>query len=185
VRIIGLSGSLRAASFNTALLRAATVLVPAGASFTLETIAGIPVYDGDLEERQGLPEPVVRLKEAIATSDGLIIATPEYNGSIPGPIKNAIDWLSRPPKDIPRVFGRRPVALIGATPGGRGTWLAQTAWLPVFRELGARPWFGGTLTVSGATKRFDEAGQLSDEETRERLRKFLDGFVQFARSGQG
>lgn len=83
------------------------------------------------------PEPVKALKEAIVAADGLLLATPEYNNSIPGVFKNAIDWLSRPPADIKRVFGGMPVALTGASPGGFGTILSQNAWLPVFRTLGA------------------------------------------------
>jgi chromate reductase len=84
-----------------------------------------------------------------AAANGLLLVTPEYNNAMPGVFKNAIDWLSRPPQDIPRVFGGRPVALMGATPGGLGTVLAQTAWLPVVRALGMQPWFGTPLSVSG------------------------------------
>jgi len=80
---------------------------------------------------------------AIAAADGLLLVTPEYNNSIPGVFKNAIDWLSRPPADISRVFGGKPVAIIGASPGGFGTILSQEAWLPVLRTLGTKPWFGG------------------------------------------
>ena len=100
-------------------------------------------------------------------------------GSMPGVLKNAIDWLSRPPADIPRVFGNRPVAIIGASPGGFGTVLAQNAWLPVVRTLGMRPWFGGRLMVSRAGNVFDQAGELVDDTVREQLRKFVRGFSQF------
>jgi hypothetical protein len=119
--IVGISGSLRAASFNTALLRAAAAEMPSGATLEIGSIKGIPLYDADVETSQGLPPPVVALKGAIMAADGLLLVTPEYNNSIPGVFKNAIDWLSRPTADIARVFGRRPIALIGASPGGFGT----------------------------------------------------------------
>jgi NAD(P)H-dependent FMN reductase len=108
--------------------------------------------------------------------------TPEYNNGIPGVFKNAIDWLSRPPADIPRVFGSRPVAVTGASPGGLGTVLAQNAWLPVLRTLGTQPWFGGRLLVSRAGSVFNEAGELVDDKTKAQLQQFMHGFVKFAQS---
>jgi len=179
-KLVGLSGSLRRGSFNTALLRAAAELVPAGTTLELATIAGIPLYDGDLEAEHGSPAAVHALKERIATCDGLVLATPEYNGSLPGVFKNAIDWCSRPNTDIPRVFGGRPVALMGATPGRGGTTLSQTAWLPVLRTLGTNPWFGGRLFVSSAHELFDAEGRLTDEKTRAQVRAFMAGFAAFA-----
>ena len=175
--IVGLGGSLRAASLNAGLLRAAAELVPAGTTLAAHRIAGIPLYDGDAEAAHGLPPRVTELKDAIAAADGLLIATPEYNGSIPGVLKNAIDWLSRPTDDIARVFGGKPVALIGASPGGFGTVLAQEAWLPVLRKLGAAPWFGKQLTVARAGALFDDEGALTDPGTRDRLRDLLAGFA--------
>ncbi|MGA3007361.1 MAG: NADPH-dependent FMN reductase, partial [Opitutaceae bacterium] len=115
--LIGLSGSLRKGSFNTALLNAAAGLMPEGARLEVKSIHGIPLYNGDDEAARGIPSPVQELKAAIAAADGLLLATPEYNHSIPGVFKNAIDWLSRPSADIPKVFGGKPVALIGASPG--------------------------------------------------------------------
>jgi chromate reductase, NAD(P)H dehydrogenase (quinone) len=178
-RLIGLSGSLRRASFNTALLNAAAA-TPAGNTLDIRSIAGIPLYDGDVEARDGIPDEVAALKDAIAAADGLLIATPEYNNSIPGVLKNAIDWLSRPPADIKRVFSGRPVAIIGATPGLGGTRLSQAAWLPVLRTLGTAPWFGGTLLVANAAKVFDAEGRLSDDAMRARLETFMNGFAEFA-----
>lgn len=178
-KIIGLAGSLRKASFNTALLRAAATLAPEGIAIEVASIAGIPLYDGDLEASAGVPEPVGRLKDAIAAADGLILATPEYNNSMPGVFKNAIDWLSRPPADIPRVFGGKPVAIIGASPGNFGTILSQNAWLPVLRVLGTKPWFEGRLLVPRAQSAVDEAGTIVDEALKERLRQFIDGFAAF------
>src|SRR5690606_4720102 len=95
------------------------------------------------------------LKEAVAQADGLLMVTPEYNNSLPGVFKNAIDWMTRPAADIARVFGGKPVAVIGASPGGFGTQLGQNAWLPVLRTLGTAPWFEGRLMVSRAGQVFD------------------------------
>ncbi len=177
-RILGLSGSLRAGSFNTALLRAAAGQMPAGASLELATLHGIPLYDGDAEARDGIPAAVTALKQQIIDSDALLIATPEYNNSLPGVLKNGIDWLSRPSTDIARVFGNRPVALIGASPGGFGTILAQNAWLSVLRTLGMQPWFGGRLMVSRAGQVFDEGGAMTDEKMALQLQQFLQAFVE-------
>jgi len=176
-KILGIAGSLRRGSFNAALLRAATELMPAGSSLDTGTIQDIPLYDFDLEQK-GIPQAVARLKEQIVAADGLLLVTPEYNNSIPGVFKNAIDWLSRPPSDAPRIFGGRAVTLIGASPGNFGTLSAQRAWLPVLRTLRTRPWFGAPLYVSGAAKVFDESGRLTDEGVRRRLAELLEGFVQ-------
>ncbi len=118
IKIIGITGSLRSGSFNTALLRVAAGLMPSGAMLETATLKGIPLYDGDIEANEGIPQAVIALQEQIAAADGLLLATPEYNNSMPGVFKNAIDWLSRPPSDIGRVFGGRPVAVMGASPGG-------------------------------------------------------------------
>lgn len=179
--IVGISGSTRRGSFNSALLRAAAAAMPAGAQLRIESIAAIPLYNGDDEAAHGIPEPVARLKDAIAAADGLLLVTPEYNNSLPGVAKNAIDWLSRPSADIPRVFRGKPVALAGASPGGFGTVLSQNAWLPVFRTLGTNLWSGGRLLVSRAGTVFDAQGELTDAAVRESLAKFLAGFVAFVR----
>jgi NAD(P)H-dependent FMN reductase len=176
--VIGISGSLRRASFNTALLRAAAGLAPAGLTIEVASIREIPLYDGDLEAEHGIPEPVRALKDRIAAADGLLIVTPEYNNSIPGVLKNAIDWLSRPAADIGRVFRGKHVAMMGATPGQGGTALAHTAWLPVLRTLGTQPWFGPRLYVSSASKVFDADGHVIDEATRASLEKFVAGFAE-------
>ncbi|HYR83989.1 MAG TPA: NADPH-dependent FMN reductase [Terriglobia bacterium] len=177
--IIGIAGSLRRGSFNAALLRAAAEAVSPATRLEIASIREIPLYDGDVEAEKGVPDAVQKLKDRIASSNGLLLVTPEYNNSLPGVFKNAIDWLSRPAKDIARVFGDRPVALMGATPGPGGTILAQSAWLPVLRTLGTRPWFGARLLVSGAGKVFDAAGNLVDEHVRSQLKSFMTGFEQF------
>jgi len=178
-RIIGIAGSLRKGSYNAALLRAAAERAPAGMEVEIASIAGIPLYDGDLESEQGIPDRVTALKDKIAAADGLLLVTPEYNNSMPGVLKNAIDWLTRPAKDIPRVFGDKPVAIMGATPGGGGTRLAQTAWLPVLRTLGTRAWFGKQLYVAGAAQVFDAEGRLVDEKINKLLSELMAGFAAF------
>jgi chromate reductase, NAD(P)H dehydrogenase (quinone) len=177
--ITGVPGSLRSGSFNLMLLRAAAELAPPGTVIEIGSIRDIPLYDGDVEASQGIPASVDALKARIVATDGLLIATPEYNNSIPGVLKNAIDWLSRPPADIQRVFGSRPVAIMGASPGPFGTTLSQAAWLPVLRTLGMAPWFGSRMLVSNAAKVFDQDGRLIDDVIRERLRKFVNGFAAF------
>ena len=179
--LVGLSGSLRQGSFNAALLRAAAELMPAGAQLRIASIRGIPLYDADVEASEGIPVAVQTLKDAIAAADGLLLATPEYNNSIPGVTKNAIDWLSRPPADIARVFGGKPVGVIGASPGGFGTILGQNAWLPVFRTLGARLWSEGRLMVPRAQTAFAADGSLADPKIRAALAAFLEGFAGFVR----
>lgn len=180
--IVGISGSLRRHSFNSGLLRAATALMPDGATLGIASIAEIPLYNADIEAEGGLPAAVTELKAQIAAADGLLLVTPEYNNGIPGVFKNAIDWASRPAGDIGRIFGGKPVAVIGASPGGFGTLLAQDSWLTVLRTLGTRPWFEGRLLVSRAGGLFDAEGSLTDEQTVARLRGFLEGFVAFTRA---
>lgn len=185
ITILGISGSLRRQSFNTALLRAAQSLAGGDVRFETATLHGIPLYDGDLEQREGLPPAVSELKSRIRACDGLLLATPEYNNGIPGVFKNGIDWLSRPSDEIAQVFGNRPVAVIGASPGGFGTILSQNAWLPVLKTLGVRQWSGGRLLVSRAGKVFDENGELVDEAIQKQLGDFLAGFAMFVRASRG
>ncbi|HUP58991.1 MAG TPA: NADPH-dependent FMN reductase [Thermoanaerobaculia bacterium] len=175
--IIGISGSVRRGSYNAMLLAAAAETIP----IEIASIADIPLYNADWNTEHGLPESVHALKERLANADGLLIATPEYNNSIPGVAKNAIDWLSRPYPDIPRVFGGLHVALMGATPGRGGTILAQAAWLPVLRGLGTRAFSGRSIYVSNAGALFDENG-LRDEETRARVEKFAREFAELVAS---
>ena len=179
VRILALGGSLRAASLNRALLREAAALAPAGTELDLGQVAvvgSLPLFNQDILDRDGAPAEVAELKGALRAADGLLIATPEYNWGIPGFLKNAIDWASRPASDIPHVFGDLPVALIGAG-GGGGTRLAQSAWMSVFRYLRMRPWSDHALYVDHARERFDEHGRLSDVATREQLRAVVTGFA--------
>ena len=175
-QILGISGSLRQGSFNTSLLQAAQGLQPE--VIRIATIEGIPLYNADVEAAN-FPPAVASLQREIAVADGLLLVSPEYNNSVPGVTKNAIDWLSRPSGDIRNVFRDKPVGLIGASPGGFGTILGQNAWLPVLRTLGARHWSGGRLMVSGAQRVFDAGGRLVDADIRDRLDTYLRGFIDF------
>ena len=177
VKLVGFAGSLRQGSYNRKLLEAAARSVPADATLEIFPIDAIPLYNADVEAASGIPQAVTALKEGIRSADGLVIATPEYNNGIPGVAKNVVDWLSRPPSDVPHVLRGKLVALLGATPGGGGTMLAQAAWLPVLRTLRMRLWTGGgTFYVSQASKSFDDAG-LADDDVRKRLEDYVGAFV--------
>jgi NAD(P)H-dependent FMN reductase len=181
VRILALGGSLRDASFNRLLLREAAALAPAAIDLDLglvDAVGALPLFDQDILDREGPPAAAVRLKDGLRAADGLLIATPEYNWGIPGFLKNAIDWASRPPSDIPHVFGDLPVALVGAG-GLSGTRNAQTAWVAVLRYLKMRPWFGHSLFVDRSWERFDQDNRLTDEVTREQLRAVVGGFADY------
>lgn len=177
-KIIGISGSLRVGSFNTFILSQFAKNAPPGVSIEQENIRGIPLYDFDVEQR-GTPEEVIALKEKIIAADGLLIVTPEYNNSMPGVLKNAVDWLSRPSTGLPRVLAGKPVALCGATPGKGGTRLSQTAWLPVFRTLGARVYFGKQLNIDLVNQKIDLEVQSLESDLQKSLKGFLQGFVTF------
>lgn len=179
-RIVGLSGSLRQGSLNTALLRAARGLLPPGASLELADIHDVPLYNGDLESAS-YPASAARLKDQVAGADALLIATPEYNHSVPGVLKNALDWMSRPPPDQARVFLHRPVAILGASTGGFGTARAQPVLLPVLRALRTRVFCDSPpFYLASADKAFDAQSNLADPIQRDRLADFLREFVSFA-----
>ncbi len=171
MRVLGIAGSLRAGSFNRALLRAAVELAPPELEIAIfEGLGAIPPYDGDVEA-QGDPAPVVAFKRAIHDADALLIATPEYNYGVPGVLKNAIDWASRPPGKS--VLNRKPAGIIGASMGPQGTARAQLALRQslVFTETYAmlRP----EVLVARAHEKVDAGGRLTDESTRTHLREFL------------
>ncbi|MFC1696210.1 NADPH-dependent FMN reductase [Pseudomonadota bacterium] len=174
--ILGISGSLRKDSYNSALLQAAKGLFPE--VITVGSMKDIPLYNADVEA-DGVPDAVLNLKQQLADAAGLLLVSPEYNSSVPGVLKNTIDWLSRPSMDIRNVFRNKPVAVMGASPGGFGTILAQSAWLPVFRGLGARHYTGERLMISAAARAFGNEGVLQDESVRQRLEQFMLGFMEF------
>jgi len=176
-KLVGFAGSLRNGSFNRSLIAAAAAVMPQGSTLEVLSIDDFPVYNADIEANSGIPPAVVLVKNKIAAADGLVIATPEYNGGIPGIAKNAIDWISRPPEDVKRVLGGKPVALMGATPGGMGTAFSQLAWEHVLRTLRARLWTGGgPFYVSGASKNFDAEGRPNDD-LKAKLTNYMAAFV--------
>ena len=179
INLVGISGSLREHSYNAGLLRAAAEAVPEGCGLSVNSIRGIPLYNGDEESSQGIPPAVSDLKAKIKAADGMLLVTPEYNNGIPGVFKNAIDWLTRPPEERMAVFAGKPVGLIGATPGTFGTAFSQYAWLPILRVLNTQVWSGRLLWVSGAMGKFDEQGHLTDVGVNRQLVKYMAGFTEF------
>jgi chromate reductase, NAD(P)H dehydrogenase (quinone) len=177
IAVLGISGSLRKASFNTALLRAAIHLAPDGIRIETAEIGAIPMYNDDVRT-VALPEPVVRLRDQIARADALLIVTPEYNYSIPGVLKNAIDWASRPPK---QPFAGKPLGMMGASGGPGGTVRAQyhLRQMAVFLDMHAinKP----ELFVRNAQTMFDDAGELRDDELRQLVRQYLDALADWTR----
>lgn len=180
IRLVGVSGSLRRASINTALLRAAAELLPQGVTLEHHDLRGVPLFDGDTEV-VGFPSAVTELREAIRAADGVLFVTPEYNYSYPGVLKNALDWVSRG-KDQPLLA--KPVAVTGASPGGFGTVRAQLALRQLFFPLGAHALQRPELHVANATKLFSPEGRLTDEPTREKLSGFMSAFVDWVRTQQ-
>jgi chromate reductase len=177
-KLVGIAGSLRRHSFNRALLAAAAASTPEGVTLEQLPIDAVPLYNADVESASGLPEPVRVLNRAIQAADGIVIATPEYNNGIPGVMKNVIDWLSRPDGERPHVLKGKPVALLGASPGGWGTILSQAAWLPVLRTLRMRLWVGdGPFYVSSAGKVI-ESGMVTDEALQQRLARYVAAFAE-------
>jgi NAD(P)H-dependent FMN reductase len=180
MKLIALSGSLRKASFNTLLAHAMTKRAPEGVEVEVATCHGIPLYDGDLEDAEGVPAAVSELRERIKAADGLIVITPEYNAGMAGVLKNTLDWLSRPPAEMYPTFKDRPVALAGATPGGLGTTLAQSGALVVLRQFKVQL-FPDHLRVSKAMGAFDDNGDITGQSA-DMLDAWLAAFADFARS---
>lgn len=178
-RILALAGSLRRGSFNRLLLFAAAECAPQGVSVRIyEDLASIPLFDEDLErESGGAPAPVRRLREELASADGLLIATPEYNHSVPGVLKNAIDWLSRPAPDL--LLRGKPAAVIGATPGPGATILAQSHLRHVLSATGALVLPPPGLVLADAAVLFDRSGGLAREPTRELLAQVMASFAEW------
>ena len=175
LRVVGISGSLRKSSFNAAALRAAMELAPEGMIIEPAGIADIPLYDEDVR-LAGYPPGVERFRAQIGAADAVLFATPEYNYSIPGVLKNAIDWASRPP-DQP--FDGKPVAIMGA--GGGGTARAQYHLRQVLVFLNAFPVNKPEVMIGQPATKFDETGRLTDEPTRERIRMLLQSLAAWTR----
>jgi chromate reductase, NAD(P)H dehydrogenase (quinone) len=177
VNIIGISGSLRKASYNTALLKAAVEI--AKGEIQIMSIDDIPLYNGDVEA-MGIPQSVIALQDKFERADGILIVSPEYNHGVPGVLKNVIDWLSRPGEKIAKVFTGKPLAMMGATPGGFGTMNAQTCWLPTWRTLHVHLWNDKSpFMVSKANTVFDSEGRITDAKVRDNLKDYVEGFIGF------
>lgn len=172
-RLVGISGSLRKGSLNTALLRSAADLAPEETSLSIASIDDIPLYNGDLDVDGG-PEAVQELKRRISEADGLVLATPEYNYGIPGVLKNAIDWASRP--GFQSVLAGKPVAIIGAAPGVIGTARAQAQLKQVLLATLSEVFPYPEVLVGKAHERFQD-GRLQDEQTQTFLRQMLEAYV--------
>jgi chromate reductase, NAD(P)H dehydrogenase (quinone) len=177
VRILGIAGSLRESSYNRSLLRAARELLPAGVDLVEHDIATLPFYDGDVEAA-GDPEPVAGFKQAICGADALLIATPEYNRGVPGALKNAIDWASRPPLGSP--LTGKPVAIMGASTGRSGTARAQEQLRAALEFSRATVLEQPEVLVPEAFMRFDEHGELVDGGIRAELAELIDTLVRVA-----
>ena len=171
---LGIAGSLRRASYNRGLIRAAVEVAPEGTRVIAYELADIPMYNADVEA-DGDPEPIRAFKQAIAAADGLLIATPEYNHCVPGVLKNALDWASRPARSS--VLSGRPVAVMGASTGQAGTARAQAHLRDGLAYTNAYVLPLPEVLVTRATARFDADVQLVDPETREAIRDLLKSFA--------
>ena len=181
VHALAIAGSLRAHSYNRAVLRAAAELAPAGLTLEPCDLRPIPLYDGDVEAI-GWPEAVVALRQRIAAADALLIATPEYNHSVPGVLKNAIDWVSRPPA---QPLAGKPVAILGATTGAFGTVRAQAHLRQTLVGLGMLPLGKPDVLIASAQERFDGTGRLVDEPTRQMIAGLLEALLHWVRRLRG
>ena len=177
INILGIPGSLRQASYNKAALKAAQELLPAGATLDIFGLDGIPPFSED--DERAFPPRVVELKARVREADAILIATPEYNYSVPGVLKNAIDWASRPYGD--NVWDGKPVALMGASPGSQGTARAQYHLRQSFVFLNMYPLNRPEVMIANAAQRFDAQGHLADEGSRTRIRQLLEALVAWTR----
>jgi len=177
INVLGFAGSLRKASFNRSLLHAAQPLMPEESTLEIFDLRGIPLFNQD--EEDPLPDAVAQFKAKIRAADGILIVTPEYNYSIPGVLKNAIDWASRPYGE--NAFSGKPCGIMGASPGMLGTARAQYHLRQSCVFLNLHVMNQPEVMVPSAQQKFDEAGNLTDEKTREILRRFLSHLVEWTR----
>jgi chromate reductase len=174
VNVVGFAGSLRRASYNRALLRAATELAPPALHIVIHELDGIPLYNGDIEAAD-VPQSVVQLRDAVRKADGLLIATPEYNYGVPGVLKNTIDWLSRPPRDS--ALNGKVAALMGASPGMMGTARGQLQLRQAFVFTNTYALQQPEVLVGRAHEKFDADGRLVHQATRDVLATLLQRFA--------
>jgi chromate reductase len=172
IGILGIAGSLRQASYNRAALRAAQELAPEGLRIDSFDIAPIPPYNDDVRE-QGFPPPVQDLRDRIKAADGVLLVTPEYNYSVPGVLKNAIDWASRPPE---QPFAGKPIGIMGASAGALGTARAQYHLRQCFVFLDGIVMNRPEVMIAAAHNKFDAAGTLTDQPTRDFVAAYLAAF---------
>ena len=185
-KILAFAGSTRKESFNKKLVKiAADAARAAGAQVTFLDLRDIPMplYDGDLEAEQGIPENAKKLKALLLAHDGLLISAPEYNSSISGVLKNAIDWASRPYGD--NAWDGKPVAMMGASVGAMGTARAQYHLRQVFVFLNMYPLNRPEVMIANASQRFDEKGNLTDDDTKTHIQKLLVALVAWAKHHEG
>jgi len=173
VKLLGICGSLRKASLNMAALRACSELLPAGMTLEIGSIADLPMFNQDVLD-QGMPAPVKRFRDQVSAADGLLIASPEYNFSIPSPLKNAIDWGSRAPN---QVFNEKPIAIFTVAPGPVGGTRAQYDLRRVLSQLWGHVLPRPEVFITHAAGKFDAQGRLTDETTRKFLGELLAGFA--------
>jgi chromate reductase len=173
LEILAFAGSLRQGSYNKALLRAAKVIAPQALHIQIFDLAGIPLFNADVEA-EGDPERVVEFKNAIRRADGVLIATPEYNHGVPAVTKNAVDWASRPPKNAP--LDKKPVGILGASPGLTGSARGQSQLRQAFEFTNSYCMPQPEILVFRAHEKFDDEGQLTDEATRKFLGQYLEAF---------
>ena len=171
IEILAIAGSLRKGSYNKAVLRAAKELAPESLNIQIFDLEGIPLYNADVEAK-GDPKRVVEFKDAIREADGLLIATPEYNHGVPGVTKNAIDWASRPAKNVP--LNEKPVGILGASPGMTGSARGQSQLRQAFEFTNSYCMPQPEILVYRAHQKFDDDGNLTDEATRKFLGKYLE-----------
>lgn len=177
MRILGLGGSLRKASYNRMVLKAAAKLVPENVELEIFELGGIPPFSEDLE--QDPPEAVKRFKQKIKEADAILVSTPEYNYSIPGFLKNAIDWASRPYGD--NAFDDKPVAIMGASMGAMGTSRAQYHLRQTFVFLNMHALNDPEVMISNVHEKFDEEGNLKDEYTKQKIRELVKALIEWAK----
>jgi chromate reductase len=177
IRILGIAGSLRRESYNRAALRAAAQLVPRDASLDIVELDGIPGFNQDDEKNP--PAKILELKNRIRKADAILIVTPEYNYSVPGVLKNAIDWVSRPYGD--NAWTGKPVAIMGASIGTIGTARAQYHLRQMFVFLNMFPINQPEVMIGNAAERFDGEGNLTDETTKDHIRRLLQSLVEWTR----
>jgi chromate reductase len=177
MKILGISGSLREKSYNSGALRAAAKMLPEGVTLDIFAISALPGFDQD--DEQNPPAKVVELKKRIREADAILIATPEYNYSVPGVLKNAIDWASRPYGDS--AWNGKPVGIMGASVGALGTARAQYHLRQIFVTLNMYAMNQPEIMISSASSRFDADGNLTDESTKEHIRKFMQALVEWAK----